>query len=75
MVSEESLWQDIDGFKQDSSENYQPKYAWQNGGRAHYIVQSKAKWKPFWLAAQQNSQNDWLGGNFSYSMTYAHGLH
>ena len=48
-----------------------------NGGRAHYIIESKVQWKPFWLATQQYSQNDWLGGNFPCTcrstMTYAHG--
>ena len=46
-----------------------------NGGRAHYIIESKVQWKPFWLANQQYPQNDWLGGNFPYTMTYAHGPH
>ena len=44
-----------------------------NGGRAHYIIESKVQWKPFWLATQLYPQNDWLGGNFPYTMTYAHG--
>ena len=44
-----------------------------NGGRAYYIIESKVQWKPFWLATQQYPQNDWLGGNFPYTMTYAHG--
>ena len=35
-----------------------------------YIIESKVQWKPFWLAAQQYPQNDWLGGNFPYTMTY-----
>ena len=46
-----------------------------NGGRAHYIIESKVQWKPFWLATQQYPQNDWLGGKFPYTMTYAHGPH
>ena len=44
-----------------------------NGGHAHYIIESKVQWKPFWLATQQYPQNDWLGGNFPYTMTYVHG--
>ena len=47
----------------------------QNGDCAHYIIESKVQWKPFWLATQQYPQNDWLGGNFQYTMTYAHGPH
>ena len=43
------------------------------GGRAHYIIESKVQWKPFWLATQQYPQNDWLGGNFLYTMAYTHG--
>ena len=46
-----------------------------DGGRAHYIIESKVQWKPFWLATQQYPQNDWLGGNFPYTMTYAHSPH
>ena len=46
-----------------------------NGGRAHYIIESKVQWKPFWLATQQYPENDWLGGNLPYKMTYAHGPH
>ena len=46
-----------------------------NGGRAHYIIESNVQWKPFWLATQQYPQNDWLGGKFPYTMTYAHGPH
>ena len=46
-----------------------------NGGRAHYIIESNIQWKPLWLATQQYPQNDWLGGNFLYTMTYAHGPH
>ena len=46
-----------------------------NGGRAHYIIESKVQWKPCWLATQQYPQNDWLGGKFPYTMTYAHGPH
>ena len=45
------------------------------GGRAHYIIESKVQWKPFRLATQQYPQNDWLGGNFPHTMTYAHGPH
>ena len=44
-----------------------------NGGRAHDIIESKVQWKPFWLTTQQYPQNDWLGGSFPYTMTYAHG--
>ena len=46
-----------------------------NRGRAHYVIESKVQWKPFWLAIQQYPQNDWLGGNLPYTMTYAHGPH
>ena len=46
-----------------------------NGGRAHYIIESKVQWKPFSLATQQYPKNDWLGGKFPYTMTYAHGPH
>ena len=46
-----------------------------NGGRAHYVIESKVQWKPFWLATQQYPQNDWLGGILPYTMTYAHGPH
>ena len=45
-----------------------------NGGRAHYVIESKVQWQPFWLYTQQY-QNDWLGGNFSCTMTHAHGPH
>ena len=44
-----------------------------NGGRAHYIIESKVQWKPFCRATQQYPQDDWLGGKFPYTMTYAHG--
>ena len=47
----------------------------ENGGRAHYIIESKVRWKPFWLATQQYPQNDWLGSNFPYTMTHMHGFH
>ena len=43
-----------------------------NGGCVHYIIESKVQWKPFWLATQQYPQNDWLGGNCPYAVTYAH---
>ena len=33
------------------------------GVRAHYIIEYKVQWKPFWLATQQYAQNDWLRGN------------
>ena len=46
-----------------------------NGGRAHHIIESKVQWKPFCRATQQYSQDDWLGGKFPYTMTYAHGPH
>ena len=46
-----------------------------NGGRAHYVIESKVQSKPFWLATQQYPQNDWLGGILPYTMTYAHGPH
>ena len=46
-----------------------------NGGRAHYVIESKVQWKLFGLATQQYPQNDWLGGNLPYTMTYAHGPH
>ena len=46
-----------------------------NGGRAHYIIESKVQWKPFWLAIQQYPENDWLGGNFPCTMTSAHRPH
>ena len=46
-----------------------------NGGRAHYVIESKVQWKPFWLATFLYPQNDWLGGNFPYTMTLAHGPH
>ena len=46
-----------------------------NGGCLHYIIESKVQWKPFWLATQQYPENDWLGGNFPYTMTYTHGRH
>ena len=42
---------------------------------AHYIIETKVQWKPFWLATQQYPQNDWLGGKFPYTMTYAQGPH
>ena len=45
------------------------------GGRAQHIIESKVQWKPFWLATQQYPQNDWLGGKFPYTMTYAHDPH
>ena len=32
-----------------------------NGGRAHYIIESKVQWKPFCRATQQYPQDDWLG--------------
>ena len=47
-------------------------------GRAHYTIESKVQWKPFWLATQlKYPQNDWLGGNYPYTMhmMYAHGPH
>ena len=40
-----------------------------------YIIESKVQWIPFWLATQQYPHNDWLGGNFPYTMAYAHGPH
>ena len=43
--------------------------------RAHYVIESKVQWKPFWLATQQYPQIDWLGGKFPYTMTYAHCPH
>ena len=46
-----------------------------NGSRANYIIESKVQWKPFWLATRLHPQNDWLAGNFPYTMTYAHGPH
>ena len=46
-----------------------------NGGHTHYIIESKVQWKPFWLAAKQYPQNNWLGGNFPHTMSYAHGPH
>ena len=30
-----------------------------NGACAHYVMVSKFQWKPFWLATQQDPQNDW----------------
>ena len=30
-----------------------------NGACAHYVMVSKFQWKPFWLATQWDSQNDW----------------
>ena len=32
-----------------------------NGACAHYVMVSKIQWKPFWLATQQDPQNDWNG--------------
>ena len=37
--------------------------------------ESKVQWKPFWLATQQYPKNDWLGCNFPFTLTYAHGPH
>ena len=31
------------------------------GGRAHYVMVSTIQWKPFWLATQLYSQNEWAG--------------
>ena len=30
-----------------------------NGACAHYVMVFKFQWKPFWLATQRDSQNDW----------------
>ena len=30
-----------------------------NGACEHYVMVSKFQWKPFWLAAQRDPQNDW----------------
>ena len=46
-----------------------------NGGRAHYIIESRVQWKPFWLATQQYPQNDWPGGKFPFTMMYTHCHH
>ena len=48
-----------------------------NGGRAHYVIESKFNGSHFWLATKQYPQNDWLGGNLlcTCTMTYAHGPH
>ena len=32
-----------------------------NGACAHYVMVSNFQWKPFWLATQQDPQNDWPG--------------
>ena len=38
-----------------------------NGGHAHYVIESKVQWEPFWLATQQYPQNDWTGWQWPYS--------
>ena len=35
-----------------------------DGECAHYIIEAKVQWKPFWLATQQYPQNNWLGCNY-----------
>ena len=46
-----------------------------NGGRAHYIIESKVHMEAIFLATQQYPEIDWLGGKFPYTMTYAHGAY
>ena len=40
------------------------------GASVHYVILSKTRWKPFWLAAQLYPQNGWLGGNGVYSSLF-----
>ena len=65
----------VTNIEENFKENCLHQLEFDNGDRAHYIIESKVQWKPFWLATQQYPQNDWLGGNFPYTMTYAHGPH
>ena len=42
---------------------------------AHYVMVSKFRWKPFWLATHLDPQNDWTGWQYRANCDFSHRPH